>query len=583
MTFEEACSSAFTYLSSFESVKILTDAEKKELKFPSSDLIWEILSELELNENIELIKFYLLFDLEFPFSIPYIYLSQSSYDKIKYIPHIDKKNFICTFDKDLTVTDPTQPGKIVLDVLLKAKQIIKDGVGKKNFQDFELEFLSYWRLKYDDETSVRKDLLSIIDSSELTGCKILCLNKPFNSFKYIIHRNNEMSKNFQNYLSLMGYSYFDTEPLILENFKLPSYPPYSIKYKNVIDYLNENPNELKEFRNYFNSSSLPKVILFSIDGHKEIYGWIHEKVNIKQNGFRKTNKNAFTILSNFEQNKFANRISPELYSKKKLIYDVSKTSGKERELDFCIIGAGSIGSNLIFFLNSLNPSIIKIIDNDILNTRNIGRHFLGLNSIGLSKSIALKNELLSKSPEQKIISLDESVFEIFSKESDFINAADYLFDCTGKSNVNLWISEQMSLGKIKKPAFFIWVEPYLVGGHCLYIHPNDNGYKFFFESNGLFKYNIIAQSEYENNNPVLFKREAHCNSVYIPYNLNSVMLFLSSIFPKINMIISNRMTTSVAYSWVGNTQVLNDLSLMRSAFYNSIPDISIKEHNYDRI
>lgn len=531
MNFEEACSIAYSDLSKLETVKILSEVEKRRLSISASDQVWEIVSEIEHNDILISFKFYLRLDIEFPHSLPTIYLSKDDYDKIKYIPHMDKENLICTFDRDLTRTDPENPGQIILDILRKAKQILSDGLSKNNFDDFNREFLSYWRLTYDGENPVSENILSLINSSELANCKVLVLNKKFNSFKYIILNSSETSKNFRNYLSTQGYIFKEIDPLCFQNFRLPPYPPFSIQNKYVLEYCEQQPTELEKFRNYYNSSSLPKIILFTINGHAEIYGWIYEKIKTQQPGFRKKHRHAFTILSRFENNSFVNRISPQVYLKKYLVMNNSLSD--IRKTSFCLIGAGSIGSNLIHFLKSVNNPTIKIVDNDILNARNTGRHLLGLNSVGLFKSEAIRNELIAKAPEQNVIFSKKSIYEIFNSEPAFINESNYFFDCTGKTNVSQWFASQMSLKKIIIPGFFIWVEPYLVGGHCIYIHPNDKEYNSFFEQNGLFKYNIINQSEYECNNPILIKNEAHCNTVFTPYDINNVLLFYQRFFLKL--------------------------------------------------
>lgn len=54
--------------------------------------------------------------------------------------------------------------------------------------------------------------------------------------------------------------------------------------------------------------------------------------------------------------------------------------------------------------------------------------------------------------------------------------------------------------ELKRPIFVLWLEPYAIAGHLIYVSKTD-GYKTFrncFDAKGNYKYNMIATTEYEN-------------------------------------------------------------------------------------
>lgn len=246
-----------------------------------------------------------------------------------------------------------------------------------------------------------------------------------------------------------------------------------------------------------------------------------------------------------------------------------RTEGQNNSLienKFLVSGIGSIGSNLVFFLNSLNKPEFKLVDPDKLRTENIYRHFLGFSSIGNYKTKAVENYLRTQIPIQKVSTREESIINVCRKEIDFVNEVDYIFSATGEVNIDLWIGEAIKSRIITKPVFFLWVEPYLVGGHCIFIHPESTEYTNYFDEDQLFKYNIIHKDEYLKGNEHLSLREAGCQTTYTPYSLEGVLGYLAKIFSKIISIIKDEKKRSVSYTWLGKFDRIRGLGLQLSEF-----------------
>lgn len=109
--------------------------------------------------------------------------------------------------------------------------------------------------------------------------------------------------------------------------------------------------------------------------------------------------------------------------------------------------------------------------------------------------------------------------------------------------------------------FFLWIEPYAIGGHCVFIHPDNKITLADLYKDHLYRFNIIESTEYVKSNPILSKQEAGCQTSYTPYSGNDVILFLSSIYKWLNDIIQNNTKQSMAMQWTGNINIAKELGL----------------------
>ena len=144
---------------------------------------------------------------------------------------------------------------------------------------------------------------------------------------------------------------------------------------------------------------------------------------------------------------------------------------------------------------------------------------------------------------------------------DFFNDCSYAFIAIGNQNIEDHIIKLINDGKITIPIFFLWVEPYAIGGHCLYIHPDDKVDVGSLYSYNLYRKNVIADLEYIDSNPILSKQEAGCQTAYTPYSSNDTVMFLSSIYKWINGIIKDNVRSSSGIQWIGNIKLANELGV----------------------
>lgn len=572
---------AFEYVSTIDNVKILKSTEKENVGFKTELEIWEVDTEILFDNKIVPIAFHIIFTSQFPLEFPKIFLSQDSYERTKYIPHVDNNRLVCTYDSEISSTNPNDPAGIVVECLRKTKSIVLDGMSGQNHSDFNDEFKAYWEEKYNKEKDLPQNVLSLINEiKDEEKLRLLCLKKSIRNYHYVIHSSNETAERFKEFLGEYNFEYSEIGMFYLGGFS-QNKPPFDLKNKDVLNFVKSlGEGTFLKYKAFINNKEYPKLIVCEkFFGKKSfIFGWFHKTINTNINGFRPGALKPFRALSTIQSNDSVNRITTDVYTMERLDNRTSGVNRIDSKKEFSIGGVGSIGSNLVYFLNSINTPDFKFIDTDKLRLENIQRHLLGFEYIGSYKTKALKDYIQSNNPLQRVSTKEGLIIDVIKNELEFLNESDYIFMCIGKANIDNWVCRSLKEGFIKKPLFIIWVEPFLCGGHCIYLHPSNPEFEKYFEEE-LFKFNVIDSSEYKLGNKKLSLREAGCQTTYIPYSGTNVISFLSSLFPFISSIIDKNKTESVAYSWIGNIDELEKIELKLSDYYINIDTGTIIEHN----
>ena len=526
--------------------------------------IWKIETEVEVNNFQKEIGLYIAFKDYFPLNIPHVFLTKESFDEIYPIPHIDKSHFICTFHTDSLILDVDNPLGIVYQCLKRAKNIIKDGLEGTNHDDFKDELGAYWT---DNDESDIICYLSLLPDfpTETTTLKLCKLTPAYNYIQYLLYVNNKdsVAKKFLDVVLKNGCKGVESNVLFLNDYKINSHPPFPENNEDILNSISSD--SLDTYKKYIDSKTIEKYVFFITETSTKpiLLGWKHKSLITKRNGFRQGSLTSFSVLSKYQKKDKIEKIFVNEYSNNRI---ETRTSGILCDkYTFLVAGLGSIGSNLIYFLNGLNYPNFKLIDDDVLKIENIGRHLLGINNINSFKADAIKAYIKNIRPDQEVSIKTSSLEPIIIDSQDYFNECSYAFIAIGNQNIENFLLKKQNEGTITVPMFFFWVEPYAIGGHCIFLHPDDKITLDDLYKNYLYRYNVIDAKEYLNSNPILSKKEAGCQTSYTPYSGNDVILFLSSIYKWINEIIQNNIRRSEAIQWVGNIELAEELGLTRNA------------------
>lgn len=556
----------------------VTLVSSKDANFNSSEkynVIWRIETGLyddELNKWIlEDLVIYIAFKNDFPNSIPKIYFDKSDFKKIGHIPHVSYKNTdVCAFD-DFVILDVSRPLDIILEIYNKAKKVLIEGITKKNYSDFLEEYKAYW-----DNLSSENDRID----AQFYYCVIENENSDENSFKILTYKksNNKATENilfsneeilidpFIEYLKTNKIDFKVADTFYIGQDHILNHPPFDIS--NFYS-LNLIPKDKKiAFKNYFNKNkdNFNYVIFYKkIENKSMFFGWRYEKPNLNLNGFRKEKLSHFdTTFSSFLPHNKKNvlRFSFESLIESRIFNRTSSEKLKSIKYKFLIAGLGSVGSNLVYYLNNINFPDFTLIDSDYLGIENIGRHLLGFDNINYSKVEIINKFIKNKYPSQNVTTFEDSFSNIYNNNKKIFENQDYIFLCTGKLNIEKWMISKILSNEFEKPIFMIWVEPYLLGGQCLYIHPNKKvNLDELFLDIYKFKYSVIQQKEFEIKRDLFVLKESGCQSNFSPYSSTHLSLFLSSIFVDIFSIIEEKKDNSIAITWIGDKSIAEELEI----------------------
>ena len=577
---KEAKDKTLAWLRKTESVEVLDEPEKGRLSFRLELDVWEVVTEISNEQdNVVDIVLHLVFLEDYPLTFPKVFLSPQDYEKYKYIPHVNADRIVCNFSSNAS-PNADYFERVTEQSIRKAKRIIEEGIKKINYSDFEDEFVAYWRDSYgSDDLAIDSAIILVEDKIETTF-KIFCLDESLNEIRYVVHQDGEISDEFKDYLDRKKISYSEVEGFYIGRIDQITTPPHRLSNKEVFKLIRGIDNTtFGRYKSFLNNKNYPKLALFSkvVNGEERYFGWLHKKAKLNRNGFRPGSITGFKALSTFQSNESVIRISPELFTNGRLVKrSAGTTSDTVISRVYLVAGIGSVGSNLIHFLNSENHHSFKLVDPDTLKIENIGRHLLGFQYINKKKTIGMKEYLLNKMPIQRVMTREVSIYHLANFESTFVNQSDYIFVAIGEGNIERWLASAVSNGLITKPVFFIWVEPYLCGGHCIYIHPNDNRYDDFFDKSHFFKFNAIRSDDYEN--PVLSAKEAGCQTGYTPYSSSNTTLFLGALYPKILEVMSNDITETKSYSWIGDKSMAHRLGISLSDYCLARSSLSLDEN-----
>ena len=493
---------------------------------------------------------------EFPLVLPKIFLSKNYEGIILTLPHVDQNRFICTYDEERAVPNPGVPADQIQCCLLKAKKIIEAGLKRENYEDYKEEFVAYWQQTYDDEEEVNKRILSSINEELTIADKVdlFVLNKSLGYFDSVVLGKCEYSNQFRKFLNDWKYEYSEYQAFYAGSLNFGT-PPHNLRNQDLNKLILQKEKRFQDqFFAFLKRNQNLKIILFDagIEGHMNLHGLRIDELPSSVNGFRKGALTAKQAFQQIASNNKIQRISlMPIHSKRLQMRTVGVVDEAKKANRFAIAGLGSIGSNLMYFLSSFSNPAFHITDPEGLETDNIARHFLGLLNTGQSKVSGLKHFFQHSNPNIQIEASIESIIKIIDEKSDDLNTYDMLFICIGKWNIEQWIADALKAGKLTIPVSFIWVEPYLLGGHALYVHPEANHFQEFFDKQNFFHQNVISSDEYNDPKQMLSLRESGCQSTYRPYSKEKVIMFLSKLFPQLKYWISVKPKMSESFTWIG--------------------------------
>ena len=576
MDFAQARSEALAKLQSLNHCRKLSDKELAICTVKPFAEVWLVRTEV-FNPDDEILTLNLLvgLPLDFPLVLPTVYLDQKDYLSLRYLPHVDTQGLVCTYDPETVQVSPNDPFGIVKSCIDKARKIIQDGLAKANTNDFQQEFVAYWGNQYLEEEEVGVGLV-LTDEALPTGVNsiIHLTKKRFGGHNLILPAAEGLTPNFKDVLQRHG---IETQTVLA--FHLGELgdiePPFNLNNGKVLELVRQHfPNQLDSFQDFLRKSTiLPPLAIFHrrLAGKVRYFGWVHPLPRRKKKGFRPSKLATRTALSFFESAQKVSRLRFDTLTNRR---QVERTAGEapKHEYKFLLAGLGSIGSNLIYYMDSFPVRELRLVDPDRLKLENIPRHLLSIDYIHGDKVEGLQHYLELQKPLRPVSIRPESIAQVAIREPNYLNECDAIILAIGRNSVEQNLLDLQAGGVLTRPIIIIWVEPYLTGGHLLYF-PCGHGIDYVsLYDNGYYKYNVVGMADYRKPDNQMLLKEAGCQTSYAPYSQEYVTLFLSRLFPELRSLIRAPSPDAWAFTWLGNDEAIKQQKFSLSTFASGIKE-----------
>ncbi len=196
-----------------------------------------------------------------------------------------------------------------------------------------------------------------------------------------------------------------------------------------------------------------------------------------------------------------------------------------------VVGAGSVGSEIINQLVSSGFDDITIVDKDKFYLENGFRNTLGFSSLKIlnktfGKAECLKYFLKNQYPNLKCTTFDSDIVTLICQSKIDLNKFDYIIVAIGNSIVSSFINRFIYENNLRTKIIYTWIEPYGVAEHIMCLDTSKKGcYDCYLNSPSSI--NLASGDEnYKIRNNV-------CSGSFTPYGKSSCCRIASNVVDKI--------------------------------------------------
>lgn len=495
-------------------------------------------------------------DNMFPFSGPQIFI-QKMKDSVEK-PHVDTNGKVC-FAEGSPSYEHRQPEK-VLDWAIQQAMTALSVPPEEYKQEFSKEFQAYWERNLTQEKQMALVLLNPDAPSRpiffVHNKRFLLLADDLGLLNRWL-QNRGVEKNF-----FPGHGYF----IWLDESVAPSdIPKTSLELASFLKA--RNLPAFEQLCNFLRKieGSIPVLIAFETENGVAVATIIlHEpldsispgkKISRVQDGWSSREKMPIKLLARrYFGNASISRLSTRRFDKNWLDFrtgNMNSTSLSNSHV--CLIGCGSLGSNLAYLLARAGIGKLTLIDRDILNWDNVGRHLLGAEYEGANKAFALKRFLGKQLPHLELKSFPynwQQTFESFPSE---ILSADVIVSTTGDWSCDEMLNLLTRTRTTMPPVIFGWLEEYGAAGQALAVLENGGCLSCGMTPTGRFKQ---AATQWEDKT---LRRAGACGDLFQPFGITELIPVTDMVSRLIIDVLLGKVNKSELRTWLGDEAFITSL------------------------
>lgn len=489
--------------------RTLSPKELGEYKHPKFAYGWEI------KDPAREMFFRVLLPEQFPFVIPRIAIRDATgvRDYTDW-PHVEGAGLLC-LDKVELQNLASEPVRAIELSLASALRFVDEMSSRTDLdKDFGDEFISYWNRRNIDETKV----LSLLDIDNESTRKVLFLST---SDHLIVGESKE------ELLSWVKNRYPKTEKInpregIFVKLETPPVPPFPETLEALEIFLSKHGGAaaLALLAGSIGAQgSLSLVMQGEGRGGKAMVAiQVHIKnaKNFMKGGFRSMERMPEWLV----MQRLRNGTNVVRHGVQRI--DGSWVHGRGQNIDFksladkrvTVLGCGSLGSHIAVRLAQAGVGDLLLIDPEILEAANVGRHVLGMSYLNASKAGALAYELGKRFPHmRRVEGIPKSWEQLPKADLAKLKDSDLIISAVGEWGPEGILSDWQVQNPDEVPTIIYgWLEEHAAAAHALLVNEQPGCLNCLLSNDG----NMTApETEWETGNEL--QAEPACGSLYQPF------------------------------------------------------------------
>ncbi len=213
-----------------------------------------------------------------------------------------------------------------------------------------------------------------------------------------------------------------------------------------------------------------------------------------------------------------------------------------------VFGAGALGSPVVEQLAKAGIGKITLVDSDIMETANLGRHLLGIQYVDCEKATAIANELNQRYPSCIINPCVNRAEDWLL--SNTLKYVDTVLDFTGEPEVRWYLNEARRTHNCK--LVVAWMEPFVAAAHICMLTPETLW--FSTQASTEDKLNSLQAVDWPAD---VIRQVPGCSSRFQAYTAANAAYAIALVSENALRVIDGEVDSSTVLSWVRGQQFLD--------------------------
>ncbi len=509
---------------------------------------------------------------DFPWAKPRVYCTEKF--QFMQFPHIEKDGAFCLYPPG-TEHNPLNPKGLIWDAIKEATRLIVASYDDALISDFADEFDSYW-----SKTDGGKNIVSLLSpGGPSRRVSLWCSTGDY----YLADDHTALESWLRNRFpgSKKDYNFNTATHIALNRPILPSEYPKS--GAAILRFLRELAPECIKLLEDAAVTADDKFTV-SFEGRTDdgpVFFAVEVMPPVKQG--MKAGRRPDMVQKGFRPGKVPTHIRMQrlvggnkVERHETMRADPSWIHGRDTPTvaplfnkRVLMIGAGSLGSEVALLLAKTGVGSITLVDPELLDYPNVGRHMLGVTQVRTFKSKSMAEKLAADFPHMRSIKhFAEDWQSLYGKRPEVFHDTDLIV-----STVGSWIAEGRLNQVVRSaadfpPVIYGWAEPFSVAGHAVLIGPNGPCFACGMDHLGKALQTVCEW------NTETTRTQPHCGASFQPYgpvSLSGVAALVAKTTTKA-LLGEVHPGTETVY-WASNEEIAEQGGCFTSDFLNCFSDI----------